>query len=67
MKEEIAKSYCEGDKVTMVHGGGNKPGRFLEESVFVEGGCKGVIWLLEGRFGRGWGRFVGELRYLLAA
>jgi hypothetical protein len=29
VKEEIAKSYCEGDKVTMVHGGGNKAGRFL--------------------------------------
>ena len=54
VKEEIAKSYYEGDKVTMVHRGGNKAGRFLGVSVFAEGGRKGVIWLLEGRFRRGW-------------
>jgi hypothetical protein len=53
-KEETAKSYREGDKVTMVHGGGNKAGIFLEVSVYAEGGRKGVIWLPEGRFGRGW-------------
>jgi hypothetical protein len=47
-KEEIAKSYREGDKVTMVHRGGNKAGIFLEESVFTKGGRKGVIWLPEG-------------------
>jgi hypothetical protein len=67
VKEEIAKSYREGDKVTMVHVGGNKAGRFLEVSVFAKGGRKGVIWLLEGWFGRGWQQFVGELRHLLAA
>jgi hypothetical protein len=50
VKKEIAKSYRKGDKVTMVHGEGNKAGRFLEVSVFVEGGRKGVIWLPEGRF-----------------
>jgi hypothetical protein len=49
----------------MVHWGGNKARRFLEVSVLVEGGCKGVIWLPEGRFGRGWWRFVGKLRLLL--
>ena len=54
MKEEIAKSYREGDKATMVHGGGNKAGRFLEVSVLAAGRRKGVIWLPEGRFGRGW-------------
>jgi hypothetical protein len=64
-KEEIAKSYREGDKVTMVHGGGNKAGIFLEVSVFAEGGRKGVIWLPEGRYGRGWRRFAGELRQLV--
>jgi hypothetical protein len=31
-KEDIGKSYCEGDKVLMVHGGANKAGRFLEVS-----------------------------------
>jgi hypothetical protein len=61
-KEDIAKSYREGDKVTMVHGGGNKAGKYLEVSVYAEGGRKGVIWLPEGRFGRGWRRFAGELR-----
>jgi hypothetical protein len=65
-KEEFAKSFREGDKVTMVHGGGNKAGRFLEVSVFAEGGRKGVIWLPEGRYGRGWQRFAGELRNLVA-
>jgi hypothetical protein len=44
-KEDFAKSYHEGDKATMVHGGGNKAGRFLEVSVFAEGGRKGIIWL----------------------
>ena len=53
VKEEIAKTYREGDKAMMVHGGGNKAGRFLEVSILVEGGRKGVIWLPEGRFGRG--------------
>jgi hypothetical protein len=33
----------------------------------AEGGRKGVIWLLEGRYGRGWRRFAGELRQLLDA
>ena len=67
MKEEIVKSYCKGDKVTMVHRGGNKARRFLEVLVFAEGGCKGVIWLLKGHFGRGWRRFAGELWHLLVA
>jgi hypothetical protein len=65
-KEEFAKSFREGDKVTMVHGGGNKAGRFLEVSVFAEGGRKGVIWLPEGRYGRGWQCFAGELQNLVA-
>ena len=62
VKEDFTKSYREGDKATMVHGGGNKAGRFLEVSVLAEGGCKGVIWLPEGRYGKGWRRFAGELR-----
>ena len=53
VKEDIAKSYREGDKVLMVHGGANKVGRFLEVSVYAKGGHKGVLWLPEGRFGRG--------------
>ena len=65
VKEEIAKSYREGDKAMMVHEGSNKAGRFLKVLILVEGGCKGVIWLPEGRFGRGWRRFASELRLLL--
>ena len=61
-KEDIAKSYREGDKVLMVHGGTNEAGRFLEVSVYAERGRKGVLWLPEGRFGRGWHPFAGELR-----
>jgi hypothetical protein len=67
VKEEIAKSYREGDKAMMVHGGGNKAGRFLEVSILAESGHKGVIWLPEGRFGRGWRRFAGEFQLLLEA
>jgi hypothetical protein len=65
VKEDVANSYREGDKVLMVHGGANKAGRFLEVSEYAEGGRKGVLWLPEGRFGRGWRRFAGELRLML--
>jgi hypothetical protein len=63
----MSKSYREGDKVLMVHGGSNKAGRYLEVSVYVEGGRKGVIWIPECRFGRGWHRFAGELRLMLVS
>jgi hypothetical protein len=65
VKGDIAKSYREGDKALMVHGGVNKAGSFLEVVVFVEGGHKGIIWLPEGRGGRGWCRFANELRRML--
>jgi hypothetical protein len=65
VKEDIAKSFCEGDKVCMVHGGANKAGRFLEVSIYVEGGRKGVLWIPEGRSGRGWRRFAEELRLMV--
>jgi hypothetical protein len=67
VKENIAKSFREGDKALMVHGGDNKAGRFLEVAVFAEGGRKGGLWLPEGRDGRGWRRFADELRSLLAS
>jgi hypothetical protein len=67
VKEEIAKSYREGEKAMMVHEGGNKAGRYLEVSILAEGGRKGVIWLPEDRFGRGWRQFAGELRLLVEA
>ena len=58
--------FREGDKALMIHGGANKAGRFLEVAVFVEGGRKGGLWLLEERDGKGWLRFARELRVLLA-
>jgi hypothetical protein len=67
VKEEIAKTFREGDKAMMVHGGVNKAGRYLEVSFLAVGGRKGVIWLPEGRLGWGWRRFAGELRRLLEA
>jgi hypothetical protein len=66
-KENIAKSFREGDKALMVHGGSNKAGRYLEVSIYAEGGRKGVLWLLEDRFGWGWRWFAGELRLLIAS
>ena len=47
-------------------GGGNKLGRFVQ-GIFIEGGRKGVIWIPEGRNGRGWRRFAGELRLLISS
>jgi hypothetical protein len=64
VKDDIANSYCEGDKVLMVHGVVNKAGRFLEVSVYVEGGHRGVLWLPEGRYGQGWRHFAGELHLM---
>jgi hypothetical protein len=48
-------------------GGGNKAGRFVQVGIFVEGGRKGVIWIPEGRNGRGWRRFAGELQLLISS
>jgi hypothetical protein len=66
-KENITKSFHDEDKALMVHGGSNKAGRYLEVSVYAEGGLKGVLWLPEGRFRWGWRRFAGELRLMLAS
>jgi hypothetical protein len=65
VKENIAKSFREGDKALMVHGGDNKAMRFLEVAVFAEGGRKGGLWLPEGQDGWGWRRFAKELCSLL--
>jgi hypothetical protein len=65
-KEEFARSFRDEVRVLKVRMGSNKAGCFLEVAVFVEGGRKGVIRILEGRGGWGWQRFVDELRTLLA-
>jgi hypothetical protein len=63
--EVFTKSFREDVKVLKVHKGCNKAGCFLAAVVFAEGNLKGIIWLLEGREGWGWRRFVDELRKLL--
>ena len=67
VKDDIAKSYHEGDKVLMVHGGVNKARRFLEVSAYAESDRKGVLWLPEGRYGRGWRPFASELCLMLTS
>jgi hypothetical protein len=65
--EDFVRSSNEGRKSLSVRGGCNKGGRFLEVVVFVDDDRKGIIWIPEARSGRGWRRFVTELRSWLAA
>ena len=67
VKVDIAKSYREGNKALMVHGGVNKAGSFLEVAVFAEGGRKGIIWLPEGCGRRRWRPFANELQRMLVS
>jgi uridylate kinase len=53
VEKDFVKSYRKDVKVLMVHGGGNKAGRYIDVAAFSEGGHKGVIWHPEGR--EGWG------------
>jgi len=53
MKKDFVMYYHEEMKALMVHGGGNKAGRYIDVAAFSEGGHKGVIWHPEGR--EGWG------------
>jgi hypothetical protein len=64
---DFVKSFREESKLVIVRRGGNQAGRFLEVSSFAVGGRKGSIWLPEGRDGRGWRRFAGELSKMVAA
>jgi hypothetical protein len=64
---DFDKSSSKGRKSLSVRGGCNKGGRFLEVVALVDDDQKGIIWILEARSGRGWQRFVTELRSLLAA
>jgi hypothetical protein len=59
-KGEFARSFNDKVRVLKIQMGSNRVGCFLEAVVFVEGGRKGVIRLLEGRGGWGWRRFVEE-------
>lgn len=60
--KDFVKSFHEDVKVLMLRRGDNKAGRFLEVTMFAEGGRKGCIWLPEGCAGWGWRCIVDELR-----
>jgi hypothetical protein len=63
---EFVRASSEGRKSLSVRGGSNKGGRFLEVVALVDDERKGIIWIPEARSGRGWRRFVSELRSWLA-
>ncbi|XP_059440244.1 uncharacterized protein LOC132172707 [Corylus avellana] len=67
VKEDFVKKFSEEGKSLSVSGGSNKAARFLEVVAYLEDERKGIIWIPEARSGRGWRRFVVELRSLLAA
>jgi hypothetical protein len=65
VKDGSAKGFREDENSLLVREGCNKAGRFLEVAVEADGGWKGMIWLLEGKKGWGWRRFVSEMRRML--
>ena len=65
-KEDFTRTFRDEARVLKVRMGSNKAGCFLEVAVFVKGGRKGVIRILEGCGGWGWQRFVDELRVMVA-
>jgi hypothetical protein len=67
VKVDFVRDFREEGKSILVSRGDNKAGRFLEVAASTEGGRKGIIWIPEARSGRGWRRFVVELRSLLAS
>ena len=64
-KEDFTKSFRENGKALMVHKGCNRAGRFLEATIFAEGGQRRGIWFPEGREGWCWQHNVGELQKFL--
>jgi hypothetical protein len=60
-EKDFIRSLREGSKVVIVRRGGNAAGRFLEVAVYGAGGWRGIIFIPEGRDGRGWRSFVLEL------
>jgi hypothetical protein len=64
--EEYVRSTREASNVVTIKRGGNRASCFLEVVVQGEGGRRGFIMLPEDRERRGWGRFSGELRKVLA-
>jgi hypothetical protein len=64
--KDFVKSFQEDQQVLIVRRGENRVGCFLKLEVYAEGGRQGLILLLEGRQGRGWGRFERELSKVVA-
>ena len=62
MKVGLATGFQEYENRVLVREGCNKASRFLEAA---DGGCKGTIWIPEGRKGWGWRRFVSEMRRMM--
>jgi hypothetical protein len=60
-EKDFIRSFREGSKVLIFRQGGNAAGRFLEVAVYGVGGRRGIIFIPEGRDGRGWRSFVLEL------
>jgi hypothetical protein len=60
-EKDFIRSFREGSKVLIVRRGGNAAGRFLEVAVYGAGSRRGIIFIPEGRDGRGWRSFVLEL------
>jgi hypothetical protein len=57
----FVKSLREDSKVTIVRGGRNRCGRFLEVAVYAMGSQRGMTMFLEGRDRQGWRRDSREL------
>jgi len=64
--EDFVNSFREGSKVTIVRRGGNSSGRFLEATVYIMGGRRGMILFPEGRDRQGWGHVSRKLNKVLA-
>jgi hypothetical protein len=59
--EDFSKSIRVDSKALTVKRGGNRNGRFLVVTTQAVDDRRNIIVLPEGREGRGWGRFAGEL------
>jgi hypothetical protein len=63
---DFVNSNQEASKVLTVRRGGNRDGWFLVVLTQTVGGRRNIIVVLEGREGRGWSRFAGELSKVMA-
>jgi pentatricopeptide repeat protein len=64
--KDLINSNREASKVLTFRRGGNRDGRFLMVLNQAVGGQRNIIVVPEGREGRGWARFAGELSKVMA-